>query len=199
MLAQLYLGFVIFELSFGLRLFVHFELVVHFVRLFMSLKGSFCCLVNLQFCLFLLVHSDSLLLRLLLHPLLFFLLLDGFVSSASRGLLLLLFFSLGSSGSSGFFRRRQLFVRFGVIFGRLINLGSCLLEFVLLLLWGNLVLLGSSVSDGLILGIIVRLLSIRSFVFGCADLCQHPWVILPSVVRLNGEPSGYEFNITTQI
>ena len=32
MLAQLYLSFIVFELSFGLRLFAHFELVVGFVR-----------------------------------------------------------------------------------------------------------------------------------------------------------------------
>ena len=39
MLAQLYLSFIVFELSLGLSLFHHFELVVDFVRRFMSFKS----------------------------------------------------------------------------------------------------------------------------------------------------------------
>ena len=193
MLAQLYLGFIVFELSFGLRLFVHFELVVHFVRSFMSSKGSLSCLKNLRLCFLLLVHCDSLLLGRLLHSLILFLLLDGFIAGASLLLLLL----LRRYWRFGHLTRIHFFVCYSVIFGCLFNLGGCLVDFLLLRLSWYLVLLGFGLSNGLILGIIVRLLSIN-FVFACADLRQHPRVILPSVIRLYGEPNGYKFNITTQ-
>ena len=166
MLAQLYLSFIVFELSLGLSLFMHFELVVDFVRLFMGFKGNCSGLVNLLFCLLLLVYSDGLLLGCLLHSLTFFLLFDGLISGTGRFLL----FRLGQ-GCCGLLRRSHLLVCFSVIGGSLINLTSCLVKFILSFsLRRHLVLFRSGLSDGLSLGSIVRLLSRSLFVFVCADL-----------------------------